>query len=228
MQAVILAAGRGTRMRHLTEDIPKPMLTVGDMPLLAHKIEMLPDRITEVVIVIGYKGHMIVDYFGSSHAGREITYVFQDTLNGTGGAIHYAADILKEPFLVLMGDDLYLKEDLERLMQHELALLAYEHHDAREFGLVAIDENFRLIDVMEKPKTSRRGLINTGAYMVTPRFFDRRPVKISETEYGLPQTLAQMSSKRTPVRVIRARAWHPMTSPDDIERATYLIESFRR
>ncbi|MFH1188949.1 MAG: nucleotidyltransferase family protein [bacterium] len=225
MQAVILAAGKGTRMQQLTKQIPKPMISVYERPLLAHKIEMLPDAITEVIIIIGYLGYKIIEYFGSSYAGKSITYVYQETLNGTGGALHYAIDLLQDPFLVLMGDDLYLKNDLEKLLEHEFALLAYEHSDPRQFGLVSIDKNNHLIDVLEKPIEQKPGFINTGAYMLTPRFFEYCPVQINQNEYGLPQTLAHIG-KTIPVHVVKAQSWHPVTSPEDIFKAGYLLRSF--
>jgi bifunctional UDP-N-acetylglucosamine pyrophosphorylase/glucosamine-1-phosphate N-acetyltransferase len=225
MQAVILAAGRGTRMQQLTRDIPKPMLPIGGRPLLAHKIEMLPSFIDHVIIVIGHLGHLVIDHFGSSYDSRSITYVYQHALDGTGKAIHCAEDVLGDTFLVLMGDDLYSTDDLISLARHEHALLAYEHPDARQFGLVAIDEHFNLMNVFEKPKRLRRGLINTGAYALSRRFFDYDPVKISEDEYGLPQTLAAMA-KDIPVKVIRASMWHPMTSPADAFHAEKELPAF--
>jgi len=225
MQAVILAAGRGKRMQHLGDTTPKPIIQVNDKPLLAYKIETLPDAVSEIVMVIGYRGHQIVDHFGSSYAGRPITYVYQAILNGTGGALKHAESVLGEKFMVLMGDDLYLKKDLEDLAGHELALLAYEHDDATSFGIVTTNDTDHLLDVVERPHAIRKGLVNTGAYMLDRRFFDHPLAPIGNGEYGLPQTLANLA-KEHHVRVVRASAWHPVSTPEDIEKARIVLGTF--
>lgn len=225
MQAVILAAGRGKRMQHLGDTTPKPIIHVHERPLLAYKLEALPDVIDDIVLIIGYRGHQIIDRFGSSYAGRPITYVYQTTLNGTGGALKYAEDILKEKFMVLMGDDLYLGDDLAKLSEHPLALLAYEHEDAASFGVVTMNDDGHLLSVIERPHTVQKGLVNTGAYMLDHRFFDHAPVSLGNGEFGLPQTLARLAEEH-PVRVLRANAWFPISTPEDIERAHTALSMF--
>lgn len=225
MQAVILAAGRGKRMQHLSDTTPKPIVQVNGKPLLAHKLEALPDDISDIVMIIGYRGHQIVDHFGSSYAGRPITYVYQATLNGTGGALKYAEDILGERFMVLMGDDLYIKKDLEKLSAHDLALLAYEHDNALSFGIVTTNEEEHLLEVVERPHAVEKGLVNTGAYMLDRRFFDHPLAPLGNGEYGLPQTLARVA-KMHPVKVLRASAWHPVSTPDDVEKARIVLGTF--
>ena len=80
MQLVILAAGRGKRMKTLTENMPKPMLTVLGNDLLEHKISILPKEIDEVIIVIGYLGEKIKKHFGTNFKGKKISYVEQKEL----------------------------------------------------------------------------------------------------------------------------------------------------
>ena len=114
MQAVILASGRGTRMGSLTDTIPKPMLLVNGKSLLHHKLDILPPDIEEVIFVIGYLGEVIREAFGSEYAGRKITYVEQDVLNGTMGAVALTQPHIEGRFMVMMGDDLYGTEDVLR------------------------------------------------------------------------------------------------------------------
>ncbi|MEA3322787.1 MAG: sugar phosphate nucleotidyltransferase, partial [Patescibacteria group bacterium] len=141
MYCVILAAGFGNRMGNLTENCPKPMLKIKDRPKLAYSIEMLPDEIDDVVLVVGYLKNQIIEFFGSEFDGKKIHYVEQMDFNGTAGAVVLSKDIVKNNFLVIMGDDLYDKDDLEKLIKNEQSLLAYETDQAEQFGLVDIDAN---------------------------------------------------------------------------------------
>lgn len=225
MQCVILAAGKGARMGSLTDDCPKPMLPIRNKPKLAHTIENLPRSIAEVVVVIGYLGERIRSYFGDSYAGKSIRYVRQDVLNGTGGSLFLAKEMLGERFLVIMGDDLYLASDLERLLRHEVALLAIEVEDSTSFGVLVVDEDGRLSDVREKPHDGSIKIVNTGAYALVRDIIRYPLVPVSPTEYGLPQTILQMRDV-FPITVEIAKAWLPIGSPEAYELAKRRIDEF--
>ena len=77
MQAVLLAAGKGVRMLPLTLNQPKPLVEIGGVPLIVHVLRALPPEIDEVIIVVGYKAQMIIDYLGETFEGRKIRYVYQ-------------------------------------------------------------------------------------------------------------------------------------------------------
>ncbi|MDD5083657.1 MAG: sugar phosphate nucleotidyltransferase [Candidatus Moranbacteria bacterium] len=222
MQCVILAAGRGTRMGELTKELPKPMIEVLGLPILAHKIDMLPASFHEVILVVGYRKEVITEYFGDEWNGRTITYVEQRELNGTAGAVHFVKDLVYDRFLVTMGDDIYATEDIEKLMQHPLALLGYYTQDAASFGLVTIDDANHLMGVVERPHRLGEGLVNTGAYILNTDFFSYPPVPISETEFGLPQTLVKMSLDY-PVMVEVTTRWLPFGNPNDVALAERLL-----
>lgn len=225
MQAVILAAGKGTRMRPLTYDIPKPMLLIRGKPVLEYTLSFLPDEIDEVIIVVNYLGEHIKKYFGEKWKGRRIKYVFQSELNGTGGALHTCKYLVNEKFLVVMGDDLYYKKDLENMMKEDLAILAQEVDDPSRFGVLKTDENGKLIEIVEKPKMEGKGLVSTNAFILNKIFFDYDLVPVSDTEYGLPQTLAVMA-KDYPIKVMKTTRWMAVGCPEDIEKAQTEIEKF--
>jgi UDP-N-acetylglucosamine diphosphorylase / glucose-1-phosphate thymidylyltransferase / UDP-N-acetylgalactosamine diphosphorylase / glucosamine-1-phosphate N-acetyltransferase / galactosamine-1-phosphate N-acetyltransferase len=225
MQAVILAAGRGKRMKGLTQATTKPMLKIKGKPILEHKINALPKKIKEVVFVVGYYADHIIRHFKRYYNGRRIVYVFQHNINGTGGALHQAKCILKDKFLVMMGDDLYRKKDIENIMQHDLAILGFEVSDPSLFGVIKTNEKGHMIDVIEKPKNSRHKLANAGVYMLNKKFFEYDLVSIGDGEFGLPQTMAKMA-KDHKIMVEKASAWHPIGNPDNLKEAEKVLHQF--
>ena len=225
MQVVILAAGRGRRMKKLTNEIPKPMLKLKGKPILEHKINMLPREIDEIIFVVGYGGDYIIRYFKRYFAGRRIIYVYQNKLNGTGGALHLARSVLKDKFLVIMGDDLYHKKDLKRMLKHSLAILVKEVKDASKFGIVKMNKRGYLRDVKEKPKKFKNCLANVAVYMLNKNFFDYDLVPIGDGEFGLPQTLAKMSVDYN-IEVEKALAWQAISNPNDLKLAEKNLINF--
>lgn len=220
MQAVILAAGKGTRMRPLTYDIPKPMLPIKERPILEYTLDALPSAVDEVIFVVNYLGEHIQNHFGLKWQGRKIHYVLQEELNGTGGALHSAKHLLKDDFLVVMGDDLYHSKDLEGLARNGLAILAFEVKDPSRFGVFRTDESGNLVEIIENPETMEYKLVNAAAYKLDKSFFDYELVpKIpGDSEFGLPQTIVSMV-KDHPIKIVRARAWFPVGFPEDLPKA---------
>lgn len=225
MQVVILAAGRGKRMKKLTLSTTKPMLKIKGKPILEHKINALPKKITEIIFVVGYCCEHVIGHFKRYFNGRKITYVFQHNLNGTGGAIHLAKSILDDKFLVMMGDDLYHKKDIKKLIKHDLAILGHEVDDSSQFGVIKTNRRGHMIDVIEKPKRSKYKLANTGVYVLNKKFFEYDLVPIGNGEYGLPQTLGKMAIDHK-IKVEKATLWHPIGNVDDLTKAEEIIHKF--
>ncbi|MDO8566489.1 MAG: nucleotidyltransferase family protein [Candidatus Moranbacteria bacterium] len=225
MQVVILAAGRGVRMGKLTENTPKPMLMLFGKPILEWKLEMLPKTIGEVIFVIGYHGNQIEKHFGAEWHGIKITYVVQEDRNGTGGAMFLVKDMMKGKALVLMGDDLYHPADLEQLTREDVAVLGLKVNNAQQYGLLETTEEGNLLKITERPHGHTVGIVNTGAYILDEKFFRYPLVPISEKEYGLPQTLAEMG-KEYPVKVIMATAWQSVGCPEDIEKGEAFLKKY--
>lgn len=225
MQAVILTAGRGKRMKQLTESKNKNMLKVNGKPILKYKLDSLPKEIDEIIFVIGYQGDQIKKQFGEKYKGRKISYVEQKKLNGTGGAIHKAKKMLKGKFLVIYGDDLYHKDDIEEIIRFDLAILAKEIDDVTKFGILKMDKNGHLVDIIEKPKKSKSKLANIGLFVLNKDFFKYRLVSVGGGEFGLPQTLATMA-KDHKIKILKAKHWHPIGNPDDIKSAEKNLHKF--
>lgn len=212
MQAVILAAGKGLRLRPFTEKHPKPLVTIGDQPLLKHTLASMPDTIDKIIIVIGYLGEQIVEYFGSSWQNKPIHYVKQTELLGTGDALLRAKNLLQSPFLVLNGDDLYLKADLTHLLQKPNSMLVWSSQQTSQYGIEANAEN------QFTGFSANSSLINCGAYFLTNEFFNSPLVSVgvhNGTEYSLPHTLAELA-KHQPVTLVEATRWLPVGTPEQL------------
>jgi len=118
MQAVILAGGLGTRMRPITETIPKPMITVAEKPFLQHQLELLSGAGCErALLLVAYRGEQIQEYFGDgAKFGCKVSYSFEPSPMGTGGALKNAEAQLRDRFVVVNGDT-YLAIDYRALVK---------------------------------------------------------------------------------------------------------------
>lgn len=230
MYAVILTGGKGTRMGELTKDTPKPLVKIHDKPIVEYTLDNLPSAITDIVFVVGYLGDQIKDYFGDEYDGKSIHYVVQEEQKGTDHALRCAQDILKneDKFMVLMGDDLYTKQDLEKVCKYPYALLAFYSFAAQNFGLVGIDDNDNFESIIEKSANHSEGLINAAVYVLGKEYFDYEPVKIrigDIDEHVLPHTLLTMY-KEHPARVVHALEWQPVGTPEQLQEAQEEISKF--
>ena len=229
MQAVILAAGRGTRMGGLTDTVPKPLLLVAGKSLLAHKLDALPSEVHEVIFVIGYQGQMIREEFGSEYGGRRVQYVEQEELNGTMGAVSLAKPLITGRFIVMMGDDLYGTEDvLAACATNDWALVVEKTETMASGGRVVVNERDLVMGIEEGDHRGTPGLMNTNLIVLDERIFayPMVPIRTSngKDEYGLPQTVVAVASEAgIPLHAVYATSWIQITAPEDLERAEALL-----
>lgn len=213
MQAVILAAGKGARLRPLTHQTPKPLIDIAGKPLIEYVLEALPDSVDEIFVVMNHLRENLIDRLGPTWHSKPIRYVIQEPLSGTAGAVHLLRDQLHDSFLVVNGDDLYHKNELERLVTHDLALLYYPiDHDLKAGAL--IDKNH-----FAGLGAGRNAVC--GAYVLDQRFFSVEPVEIQVSEfkeYGLPQTLAVLAATEV-FSVVQADFWMPVGTQEELEKA---------
>jgi bifunctional UDP-N-acetylglucosamine pyrophosphorylase/glucosamine-1-phosphate N-acetyltransferase len=204
-------------LRPLTDTLPKPLLQIGGKPILEHNLEQLPDEIDEVVLVIGWLGDKIRDYFGDQFLGRRIYYVEQKEKLGTGHALSLCRDILRGKFLVMMGDNLYNRRDMEKCLRHDLCLSVKGAENPQDYAMVEIDAAGALKAVCEKPHNSQSNLVNIALYVLDKRFFDYPLVQIPSGEYGLPQTIVKMADDHS-VMIEPAERWTEINTIEDLER----------
>jgi NDP-sugar pyrophosphorylase family protein len=218
MQAIILAAGRGKRLGGLTEAVPKPMTLIGGKPMLSYIIDTLPAEIRDVIMVVGYHGEMIRDYFEENYEGKRISYLETPELKGTADALFEAKAFLKGRFLVLYGDDFHEAGDLERLIRHPLAMGVFEGVPNHGGYLYVEIDGAGNVAGFRKPSSEEilHGTrVVTGAFALDERIFKHNPVRIENGEYGLPQTILKFA-ERHPVAAVGMPSWRTITYPDDI------------
>jgi mannose-1-phosphate guanylyltransferase len=186
MQAIVLVGGEGTRLRPLTESLPKPALTLVDRPFLAYMVEWLGAHgVTEAVLACGFLPDQLREALGDGeHAGVKLTYVIEPDRRGTAGAIRFAAEALGERledrFMALNGDVL-TDLDLTRLQRAHAAsgarvtLGLYEVEDSSAYGLVECAPSGEVLDFTEKTGEAVPGQISAGAYVLERSVLDLIP-----------------------------------------------------
>ncbi len=208
MQAVILAAGEGTRMRPLTETVPKPMLPVADRPLCAHTADAAVDAgASELIVVVGYEADAVREFFADEYRDVPVSIAVQEKQRGTADAVRAARPRLGGPFAVLNGDNLYSASDIRSLFDLAPAIAAIEVEDPRNYGVLSTTEaGDRITDIVEKPETPPSNLANAGAYAFPERAIEYLDVEESERgEYELTDVVARTieSADVTPVTLSR-------------------------
>jgi bifunctional UDP-N-acetylglucosamine pyrophosphorylase/glucosamine-1-phosphate N-acetyltransferase len=217
MQAIILAAGEGTRMRPLTWTKAKPLLEVAGKSLLERNLEQLEKAgCDNAVIVVGYRSEQIKQAFGDRYGTLKLSYVLQAEQKGTGHALLQAEQLAEEKFIVLMGDDLYGAQDVKACWNAGLSIAASEVKDPQRFG-VLVASGGSMVDVVEKSAQPPSNLANTGLYSMDKRIFAAlRGVKQSPRgEIELTDAVKAMV-KIAEVKVVKATGWKPVGYPWDL------------
>ncbi len=177
--AIVLAGGKGTRLRSVLNDLPKPMAPVQGRPFLAYVLDYLEAQdIRHAILSVGYKADAIRNHFGDQYKRIKLSYAYEEEPLGTGGGILHAAESLppEMPFYVLNGDSLFLAELVKLKQYYEtqsadlvMALKRMQHFD--RYGLVEVDEQHRIQAFREK-QFCTDGLINAGTYLLNKAVLD--------------------------------------------------------
>lgn len=224
MQALILAGGEGKRLRPLTDDRPKPMVLLNGKPLLEYVLEALPDSVTSIVMIVGYRADQVRNHFGKTWNGHPITYIEQEKPLGTWHAVYLARDVLDEKFIMLYGDDIGDKQAFTRASQYEYCLLTAMREDPQHYGVVELNTDGTLKAVVEKPEHPTTNLVNSGAMILMPDMFDIPPFMNERLgEYFLTDMLSIIAKER-PVYTVEQGRWITVTTPDDVPKAEELLK----
>ena len=225
-KAVILAAGRGTRMRELTNELPKPMIAVRGKPILLHIVEGLRDAgVTEVLIVVGYRADVVQDFFGDgSRFEVGISYETQTVQDGTGKVVEMGrAFVGADAFILSYGDilvDPVNYRSLVRLDADTEAIVSVKRdEDVSKGGAVFVNAVFELIDLREKPKSGEpiSPWYNAGVYAFRPSIFEYVTglQRSSRGEFELTDAIRDLARSGKKVRILELTGdWADVRDPE--------------
>jgi bifunctional UDP-N-acetylglucosamine pyrophosphorylase/glucosamine-1-phosphate N-acetyltransferase len=210
VDAIILAAGFGTRLRPHTLTVPKPLLPVRGRPILDWALGALPADVDRVLVVVHHLAGQIEDYLrGQSHF-RAWEAVRQEQPRGTGDAFRCCRERLRsERFLVLNGDDLYGAADLAALAARPAGVLVHPVDEPRRYGIAFLRPDGTLERLVEKPDLDGRHLANTGAYLFPGSVFDTELTLSARGEFEITDYVSALAARQA-VSVPQARFWLPI------------------
>lgn len=217
MKAVILAAGEGRRLRPFTETMPKVMLPVANKPMLEYVIDAVKTSgINEIVLVVGYKKEVIMDYF-KDYEDINITYVVQEKQLGTAHALLQTKDMIDGDFLVLSGDNIIDHRGIEKLLKEEskYSMLIKEHVHPSKYGVVVVEKNI-LKEIVEKPSEEGEKFISTGIFKFPDSIFEKVEEITSQGVYELTDVIQLVVDRGEKIRSIRSDFWMDIVYPWDL------------
>jgi bifunctional UDP-N-acetylglucosamine pyrophosphorylase/glucosamine-1-phosphate N-acetyltransferase len=219
MDAIILAAGLGTRLRPHTLTTPKPLLPIRGRPILDWALGALPDTVDRVLVVVHYLAEQITAYLTSQKHFAHWQTVVQEQPRGTGDALRSCRPFLRsDRFLVLNGDDLYGAADLAGLAGCPAGLLVHPVDEPRRFGIAFLKADGTLERLVEKPELDGTQLANTGAYVFPQEVFDIEIGLSARGEYEITDYVSALAARR-PVQVVQTRFWLPIGTVDVWQQA---------
>ncbi len=217
MKAVILAAGEGKRLRPFTETLPKVMLLVANKPILEYVVDSVKKSgISEIIIVVGYKKEVIMEYF-KNYKGVKITYVEQDKQLGTAHALLQSKKQIKESFIVLSGDNIIDQKSISNLIKDnsKYSILIKENPQPSKYGVVIIEKN-KLKEIVEKPKEEIGKFISTGIYKLPKTIFEQIEGLASDGVYDLSSVIQSIVDQGEIIDTIIANEWMDIVYPWDL------------
>ena len=230
-QAVIMAGGKGSRLHPYSALLPKPLMPLGDMPVLELLLRRMKRAgITDVLLAVNHLGHLIQAFFGDgSQYGLRIRYSNEDQPLGTAGALGNMIDDLDETFIVSNGDLLTTMNLVAMVRQHQetrcdASIGVFERENKIDFGLIEFDSEKRLCSYREKPTSTY--YVSMGIYIL-----QRDAVRpcITKDEYlDMPSLLLKMRAAKSDIRCFHDNCvWLDIGRPDDFALAQNMFEHDR-
>lgn len=230
VKAVVPAAGRGTRLRPLTDDRPKGLVEVAGEPILSHCFDRLVAvGVEEIVVVVGYRAGQIVETYGRSYRTVPIRYVHQREQQGLAHAVALAEPHVDGDLVVLNGDNVFgspIRPAVERQRSPgvDATILVEEVPEARAAttGVVTTDGEDRVTDLVEKPDDPPATTVTTGCYVLPPDVFEAcRLLRPSDRgEYELTDAVSVLVAAGLTVEAVRLSGWRiNVNTPADRDSA---------
>ena len=230
MKSVVLAAGKGTRLRPLTDDKPKGMVEVDEKPILTHCLEQLAELGTdEFVIVVGYLKESIIDHYGDSFEGIPITYTHQREQKGLAHALLSVEEHIDDDFMLMLGDNIFQAnlQDVVRRQREDRADVAFlveevPWEEASRYGVCETNAYGEVTDVVEKPDEPESNLVMTGFYTFSPAIFHAcKLVQPSNRgEYEISEAIDLLIRSGRTIDTLSIDGWRiDIGYPEDREKA---------
>ena len=229
-KAVLLAAGRGTRMRELTADLPKPMIEVRGKPVLQHIVEGLRDAgVRKFLIVVGYRADAVQNFFGDGARYKiDIQYATQTTQDGTGRVVDLARNFVNDSaFILAYGDILVASENYKRIVDLtedvEALISVTRGEDVSKGGAVFLNEKMELVDLREKskPGEAASSWYNAGLYAFRESIF-KFTAKLKPSprgEYELTDAIRELAQSGKKVKALELTGeWADVRDPEVLAR----------
>ena len=225
-KAVLLAAGRGTRMRDLTNELPKPMIEVRGKPILHHIIEGLRAAgVEQFHVIVGYRADVVRQFLGDGgRLGSAITYSTQLVQDGTGKVVELARDFAgNDAFVLSYGDIIVEPSNYQQLVrlddECEAIVSVKRNEDVSQGGAVFVNERFELVDLREKPKRGEptSPWYNAGIYAFRPSIFEfiARLERSPRGEFELTDAIRNLAHSGKKVQALELiGAWADVRDPE--------------
>ncbi len=211
--AIILTAGKGERMQPLSLGKPKHLLCVLGKSIIEHNLDQLNGLVSEVVLVVRPDGicKAIKQAIGNNYKNLKIRYAIQKKALGTGDAAKSTLSFVNDKFLLLNGDDLYCRKDIQEVLKNFPCLLAKEVAQPQFFGIIEHRDGV-VNSLVEKPDKPNSNLANTGLYFLSKEIFNFSIRKSPRGEYELTDYIKQFI-KKNKLYLIEAERWTPVSFP---------------
>lgn len=236
MQAVVLAAGEGTRLRPLTEEKPKALVEVDGRPILSHCFDRLIELdADQLLVVVGYKKEALISYYGDEYEGVPITYAHQREPQGLAHALLTVEEQIDDDFMLMLGDNVFEANlsDVVRRQREDRADAAFlveevPYEEASRYGVCDTNDYGEIVEVVEKPDEPPTNLVMTGFYTFTPAIFHAcHLVQPSDRdEYEITDAINLLLQSGRTIDAIRLDGWRmDIGYPEDRDEAERRLQA---
>ena len=218
MKVIILAGGKGKRLRPITDYVPKPLIPIKNIPIIEWQIKYLKKfGISEIIICSGYKTKMIEDYLYNKKLGIKITFSVEDKPLGTGGAIKKAGKKIKDKSFLVINGDIITNIDLKKLIKKNNAIAAIQLRT--KFGILQTDKD-KIMKFDEK-KEIKNLWMNAGIYHLNKETLKELPI-VGDVEKTLFPDYAK-KEKLSTIKFTNSK-WYSIDSFKDMEECSLVIK----
>ena len=218
MKAIILAGGRGKRLRPITDYVPKPLIPIKNIPIIEWQIKYLKKfGVSEVIICSGYKTEMIENYLNNKKLGLKVTFSIEKKPLGTGGAIKNAGKKIKDKSFLVINGDIITNIDLKKLLKKENSIASIQLKT--KFGILQTNED-KIIKFDEK-KEIPNVWMNAGIYNLNTDILKELP-NVGDIEKTLFPKFAKKGKLNT-VKFTKSE-WYSVDSFKDMEESSEVVE----